>query len=135
MNLSRILRVIIAISVSFLFAIAHAAPNTGGDTNEDMKGVCELAGGTFTSTIEGNWACCWDDWGCAGCIQGVCTVKCHTERCRKANGQSAVIQPGQIKVKGFSHFGMEPVVPKVSTQPSGTIKQLKNKSNAVDKVQ
>ncbi|WP_367607435.1 acetyltransferase [Legionella sp. W05-934-2] len=103
----------------FLFILLsnplYSAPNTGG-TNSDMKGVCELAGGTFTSTVEGTWACCWDNWGCYGCIQSVCKMKCHTQRCRRANGQSSILQPGEIRIK--KTFGQDIVVPRVSTNPA-----------------
>lgn len=121
----------------FLFSLVsihvYAAPNTGA-SNAEMKDVCQLAGGTFTSTIEGNWACCWDNWGCYGCVQGVCKMKCHTQRCRRANGQSAVLQPGEVKIKG--KFGTDIVVPKVSTQPSSSNpKQIKNNNTTVNQAQ
>lgn len=118
---------------SFISINVYAAPNTGG-TNAEMKGICELAGGTFTSTIEGNWACCWDNWGCYGCLQSVCTMKCHTQRCRRANGQSSVLQPGEVKIKG--KFGKDIVVPKVSTNPSTPKpKQIKSGNTTINQAQ
>lgn len=100
----------------FVLPVAYSAQDTGGGSNSDMKSVCELAGGSFTGGTEGSWACCWDNWGCAGCQQGVCKVKCETQRCRKANGQ-ARLQSRNTRIQGFKKFGIAPVVPKLSAKP------------------
>lgn len=75
-----------------------------------LEDVCIMAGGKFTSTPNGDWACCWDNWGCAGCSNGICKVKCHTQRCRRANGQIRQASPGQRKTGVFHPFGIDTIV-------------------------
>ena len=122
---------IILFCTSLLFSNVHAAGNQG--TNKDMKQMCDVLGGTFTSTIEGNWSCCFPDWGCAGCIQKICKIKCETQRCRRANGQAALqaghTKPEHIKVK-FEGKGLQMVVPKVSENPTNKPPRKFNKGNA-----
>ncbi|KTD20978.1 acetyltransferase [Legionella lansingensis] len=80
----------------------------GGD---DLKGVCELAGGTWTGNEGGNWACCWADWGCYGCYNGVCKMQCRTKRCRDANRMRAA-KPGTKSLKELAPAGkIAPIVP------------------------
>lgn len=90
----------------------NAAP-PGGGGGEDLKGVCELSGGTFTGSESANWACCWPDWGCYGCVDGNCKMKCNTTRCRRANGMAVKNTGGTLTpIKGLAPNGMkEPVVP------------------------
>lgn len=85
-----------------------AAQNNGG---EDLKGVCELSGGEWHGSESSNWACCWPDWGCYGCVDSHCKMKCDTARCKKAN---ATLNPGSglIKLKQLAPGGMlAPIIP------------------------
>jgi len=88
-----------------LTAIAQQTSN-----NSEVKNTCEVSGGTFTESASG-WACCWSDWGCYGCVNSICKIKCHNERCRKANGLNR-LAPGEQRVKGLAPAGMKaPIAP------------------------
>lgn len=104
-----ILLILFALSVNTAFARQSGG---GGPGDEGLKGVCELAGGSWHgSESSGSWACCWADWGCYGCINNVCKMTCRTERCRKANTASRV-QKGDTRIKGLAPAGMKaPIVP------------------------
>lgn len=111
-------RMITAIFILFfgLTFNAMAAPS-GGSGGEGLKETCELSGGTFTGSESGNWACCWDNWGCYGCVDGNCKIKCNTARCRKANGigsmnPSTTPPKGAAIIDGLAPAGMKaPVAP------------------------
>jgi hypothetical protein len=91
---------------------AFAQQSNGGGSGGGMKDACEISGGTFTGSESGNWACCWSDWGCYGCVDGNCKMNCKTKRCRKANAMSQA-GTGQQAVTGLAPSGMKaPVVPK-----------------------
>lgn len=98
-----------------LFSITAFAQQSGGSGGDDLKETCELSGGTWTGSAGGNWACCWSDWGCYGCVDGHCKIKCNTARCRKANGQASSSPTSNPKVqivKGLAPAGMKaPVAP------------------------
>lgn len=104
------------------------AQQSGG--SDGVKNTCEVSGGTFTGSEGGNWACCWSDWGCYGCLSGVCKIKCYNDRCRKANGISATLSNDETKVKGLAAPGMKvPVAPKISTKmkpigPQAPVKKM-----------
>lgn len=77
--------------------------------NSDVKNTCEVSGGQWTESASG-WACCWADWGCYGCVNNVCKMKCYNERCRKANG---TVRPdeGVKPVKGLAPAGgKDPII-------------------------
>lgn len=112
----------------FLFLILSClsfnlyAQQSGGGGGSDLKGTCELSGGTFTGSEGGNWACCWSDWGCYGCVDGNCKMQCRTQRCRKANGASAISNnnpsiKGTAVVKGLAPTG--------TTSPIAPVKVMK----------
>ncbi len=92
----------------------NAQQNNGG-SSDGVKNTCEVSGGTFTGSEGGNWACCWSDWGCYGCVDGNCKMQCRTTRCRKAN---AAARPSNAQpVRGLSPTGAKPPVaplPKVT---------------------
>lgn len=80
----------------------------------DLKNTCEVSGGSWTESGGGNWACCWSDWGCYGCVSGICKIKCHNQRCRDANSvrQGESTPPRTHAVKGLAPAGsLAPVVP------------------------
>ncbi|CAM2917862.1 acetyltransferase [Legionella steigerwaltii] len=107
---------------------AAAAPSGGGGGG-GLKDSCEMSGGTFTGSEGGDWACCWSNWGCYGCIGGNCKIKCNTDKCRKANGVGSKVTSGLAPVNGLAPAGMKaPIVPKAPTK----IKQIpipKNNQN------
>lgn len=113
--------------VFFLFIGSVSAQQSGG--GDDLKGVCELSGGEWTGVESGNWACCWPQWGCYGCVSGQCKMKCNTQRCRRANGMlsgTGTDTTGTIKLKAIVPAGsIAPVVPKpkpnISKQPTPTM--------------
>lgn len=116
-------------AVLSLFTVTVSAQQSGG--GDDLKGVCELSGGQWTGVESGNWACCWPDWGCYGCVSSQCKMKCNTERCRKANGMlsTGTDSTGTIKLKALVPAGsMAPAVPK-------PVKPQTQKSPAINKVQ
>ncbi|VEG90452.1 acetyltransferase [Legionella spiritensis] len=124
-------RIIAGIVVPFLLIIAvsgMAQQQSGG--NGDLQGACQLSGGQWISGDSGNWACCWADWGCYGCVDGVCKMKCHTVRCKKDNGQAVKPGNGEMRVKGLVPEGMvAPVVPdkgkeQPQVSPGNTLKQI-----------
>ena len=99
------------------------ARQSGGGSGDDLGSVCDLSGGTYTESASG-WACCWSDWGCYGCTSGECKIKCHTQRCKDANGQA---RPGVgLKaIDGLASPGMKaPIV------PENPKRQLKMKDNS-----
>ncbi|WP_156812329.1 hypothetical protein [Legionella tunisiensis] len=107
---------IISSNLSFN-ALAQQSGGSGG--GDDLKGVCELSGGSWTGSETGNWACCWPDWGCYGCVDDNCKIKCNTQRCKDANG---IGRPSahEILLQGIAPAGMKaPIVPK---RPKATIK-------------
>lgn len=82
---------------------------------EELRNTCEVSGGTWTETGSGNWACCWSDWGCYGCVNGICKIKCHNQRCRDANSIRANETPKKNyqRIKGLAPSGkLAPIVPK-----------------------
>jgi hypothetical protein len=107
----RIFMLIFLITLSF----NTYARQSGGGSGDDLKGVCELAGGSWHgSESSGSWACCWADWGCYGCINKICKMTCRTDRCRKANAMSSRVNKNDTRVKGLAPAGMKaPVVPKL----------------------
>lgn len=111
-------RLILSSILFFILPLStFAAPSSGGSGG--LQDACEISGGTFTGSESGNWACCWPDWGCYGCVDNNCKIKCNTARCRDANGQAAVNTNGKTvpgtkvsSVKGLAPKGMRnPVVP------------------------
>ena len=111
--------IIILISLLFCGATfnAFARPASGGSGG--VKDTCEISGGTFTGSEGGNWACCWSNWGCYGCVDGNCKIKCHTSRCRKENS-ARKINEGESIVKGLALPGMKaPVAPASPTRQKG----------------
>ncbi|STX44752.1 acetyltransferase [Legionella donaldsonii] len=118
----RLFTIFILISSSLSFnALAQQSGGSGG--GEDLKGVCELSGGNWTGSETGNWACCWPDWGCYGCVDGNCKIKCHTQRCKDANGVGRP-STNEILLQGIAPAGMKaPIVPK---RPKATIKNPSN---------
>lgn len=99
--------------VIFLFSPLYA--NAKQSSTGDIENTCEISGGEWHGSESGNWACCWADWGCYGCVNGVCKIKCYNARCRRANGMSRV-GPGEQRVKGLAPAGMSgPIVPKVKS--------------------
>lgn len=94
---------------TFGFSFNLYAQQSGG--GDDLKGVCELAGGTWTGSESGNWACCWSNWGCYGCVNGACKMQCRTQRCKDAN---KIRKPGSgtKQVKGLAPAGLKaPIAP------------------------
>lgn len=86
--------------------------------NSDVKNTCEVSGGTWTESGSGNWACCWADWGCYGCVDGVCKIKCYNQRCRDANKIRANDTPGKNyqRIDGLAPVGkLAPIAPKPKT--------------------
>jgi len=95
----------------FAFSLNAFAQQSGGGGN-DLKDTCEISGGTWTGSSGGNWACCWADWGCYGCVDGNCKIKCTTPQCRKANGMGKV-NSNEQRVQGLAPAGMKsPIVPR-----------------------
>lgn len=99
---------------------------------DELKNTCEVSGGTWTQTSSGNWACCWADWGCYGCVNGICKIKCHNQRCRDANKLRINEPPGKNyqRIPGLAPSGkLAPVIPKTKTPKasshSNTIKHKK----------
>lgn len=91
------------------------AQQSGGGSSE-LKNTCEVSGGTYTDSSRG-WACCWADWGCYGCLDGLCKVKCYTRRCTRVNYGTRPASNTQA-VEGLAPKGMKaPIVPK----PKATI--------------
>lgn len=83
--------------------------------NSEVKNTCEVSGGTWTESSNGNWACCWADWGCYGCVNGVCTIKCYNQRCRDANKIRANDTPPKRyqRIEGLAPAGsLAPIAPK-----------------------
>lgn len=84
----------------------------------DLKNTCEVSGGSWTESGAGNWACCWSDWGCYGCVGGICKIKCHNQRCRDANSvrQGEPSSPKTHAVPGLAPAGsIAPIVPKLKS--------------------
>lgn len=114
--MSRILAILL-FTIGIGFTSSVTAQQSGGGI-EGLDGVCSMSGGEWTSTSSGNWACCWADWGCYGCVNGVCKIKCTTQRCRKANAIGKA-QKDEAKVKGLAPKGMKaPIAPKKSNAPT-----------------
>ncbi len=96
----------------FSFSVSVFAQQTD---NSDVKNTCEVSGGTWTESGSGNWACCWADWGCYGCVSGICKIKCHNQRCRDANRIRASDTPvkNYQRIEGLAPAGsMAPIAPK-----------------------
>lgn len=113
--------------VVFCLPFQAFAQQSGGGADDDVKTACEISGGDWTTSNSG-WACCWADWGCYGCVNGVCKIKCHNQRCRKANGISRAMQDTQ-KVPGLAPAGMKaPVAPKMlkKMKPAAAAETMKN---------
>lgn len=113
--------------ISLFFTLpTYARQSGGGGGGDDLKGVCELAGGSWTgSESSGTWACCWADWGCYGCINNVCKMQCRTARCRRANS-ARQISNQQKTVDSLAPQGMKaPVIPKNAkpAKASATLRQ------------
>ncbi|MDX1901260.1 MAG: hypothetical protein SFW66_04530 [Gammaproteobacteria bacterium] len=103
--------ILLVLITSFFTLNAMATQNNGGDSS-GVKNTCEISGGTFTGSESGNWACCWADWGCYGCVDGNCKIKCHTRRCRKANGIAASSSTNTT-IPGLAPKGMKaPIIPR-----------------------
>lgn len=103
----------IFILLAFLFPLNSQAQ---ANVMDELKNTCEVSGGTWTESGGGNWACCWSDWGCYGCVGGVCKIKCHNQRCRDANqirpGNSTPTNPKLHAIEGLAPAGsMAPVIP------------------------
>ncbi|CEK09349.1 hypothetical protein [Legionella hackeliae] len=104
--------VIAILLMSWAFA-PNALSRQSGGSGEDLKGVCELSGGRWVGSEGGNWACCWADWGCYGCVDSVCKMKCDTQRCKKANGMARPSSTDLIIIKGLAPANSKsPIVPK-----------------------
>lgn len=102
----------IGLIISLFFSIHSLARQSGGGGGDDLEGVCKLAGGTWTGSESGNWACCWDNWGCYGCYNGICKMQCRTQRCRRANAIHKT-SGEQKRVEGLAPKGMDaPIIPK-----------------------
>lgn len=81
----------------------------------DAKNTCEVSGGTWTESGNGNWACCWADWGCYGCVNNICKMKCYNQRCRDANKIRATDTPRKNyqRIEGLVPAGsLAPIIPK-----------------------
>ena len=108
----------------FVIIMSMFSVSVYAQQSDDMGGLentCSISGGTWTSTAGGNWACCWADWGCYGCVDGVCKIKCTTPRCRKAN---SIARPGRKfeRVEGLAPAGSKgPVVPKALIKPKTAV--------------
>lgn len=108
---------IIFISLILIFGFSLSAFAQQTNNNADVKNTCEVSGGTWHESASG-WACCWSDWGCYGCTNGICKIKCHNARCRRANGLSRVA-PGQQRINGLAPAGMaDPIVPIIKSKKS-----------------
>ncbi|KTD07884.1 hypothetical protein [Legionella jamestowniensis] len=93
--------------------VPNALARQSGGGGEDLKGVCELAGGRWVGSESSNWACCWDNWGCYGCVNGACKMKCDTQRCRQANGMARPSSDDEVIIKGLAPANSKaPIVPK-----------------------
>jgi len=106
-------RILSFLSITLLaISFSVFAQQSGGGGDSDLQTACEISGGSWTGSAGGNWACCWDDWGCYGCVDGNCKIKCTTQRCRDANGQASIGSKNQI-VKALAPAGQRaPVAPK-----------------------
>lgn len=105
----------LTLSISLLFFgsmfYAFAEQASAAKTNDDMKEACEISAGIFTVKANGDWSCCWEDWGCYGCIAKMCKIKCNTTKCKKANGISEELDDKKAKeVKGLAPAGSKPPV-------------------------
>lgn len=103
-------------SIFILLLISIPLSIQAQQTSNDLKTTCEISGGSWTETGSGNWACCWSDWGCYGCVSGICKIKCHNQRCRDANqvrqGSSTPTNPKIHAIEGLAPAGsMAPIVP------------------------
>src|SRR5262245_7184357 len=102
---------VIVFSLCLPMHMAFGQQTSGGGGTDEVKNTCEVSGGVFTSSASG-WACCWADWGCYGCVDGKCKMKCHTRKCRKANRQSK-LGPDSQAVEGLAPQGNPaPIAPK-----------------------
>ncbi|KTC86987.1 hypothetical protein [Legionella brunensis] len=111
--------IIFVMLIGYVLAPSAIARQSGG-SGEDLKGVCELSGGRWVGSEGGNWACCWANWGCYGCVDGVCKMKCDTQRCRKANS-AARPGTGEITIKGLAPANNKaPIVPKKGASSGNT---------------
>lgn len=109
----------LVLSITFGLSFPVVAQQSSGGGNGGLKDTCEISGGQWTGSESGNWACCWADWGCYGCVDGNCKIKCTTERCRKANSVRT-LGADLIIIKGLAPAGMKaPIIPK---KPKAAIK-------------
>jgi preprotein translocase subunit SecG len=121
--MNRILAIFLLLFFGLTFNVMAQQSSGGG--NSDIKDTCEISGGTFTGSESGNWVCCWADWGCYGCVDGNCKIKCYNERCRKANGigrvNTGTTSAGGKIVNGLAPQGMKaPVAPIKKQKPMKT---------------
>jgi hypothetical protein len=99
-----------------LLSFNAIAQQSGGGSSE-LKNTCEVSGGTYTESSRG-WACCWANWGCYGCLDGLCKVKCYTRRCRIVNYGTPRPSASTQEVEGLAPKGMKaPIIPKPKTAP------------------
>lgn len=92
------------------FSLTAKVTKTKPQPNNELKTACEISGGNFSGSEGANWTCCWTNWGCYGCTSNNCKIKCHNERCRKANN---LPEEQTQAVKGLAPAGNKaPVVPK-----------------------
>ena len=102
---------IIAFTLCLPFQAAFCQQTSGGGGSDELKNTCDVSGGTYTTSSSG-WACCWSDWGCYGCTDGNCKMKCHTRKCRKANRQGVRAGSGSHAVEGLAPQGKNaPIAP------------------------
>lgn len=92
-------------SIFYAYAEQASAKGNDGVAGNGMQQACEISGGSFIGSENGNWACCWDDWGCYGCVDGKCKIKCNTARCKKANGMTK-LRDGEHPVTGSAVKGL-----------------------------
>lgn len=98
----------------FLLLLSFGAFTQQSGDNSDVKNTCEVSGGTWTESGNGNWACCWADWGCYGCVSGVCKIKCYNQRCRDANKirSTTMSTKDYQRLEGLAPAGaLAPVIP------------------------
>lgn len=98
----------LVISLAALFSSESFAKQ---NTQEGVHNTCDVSGGRWVGSETGRWACCWADWGCYGCLNGICKMKCETQRCKDDNAQK---RPGQDEraIEGLAPIGeMAPIIP------------------------
>lgn len=109
--------------IGFIIILLFSATAFSQADNSDVRNTCDISGGTWNESGSG-WACCWDDWGCYGCIDGICKIKCHNQRCRDANKIRANETPpkNSIRLEGLAPEGsMAPIAPEPKKQIKSTV--------------